>query len=67
VCWKKKAGKMPDKTQGRLLPVPQKRVQKQSHAPVDFDSEALIFKMTGVAVGTIQSSTKSPHCSMLFS
>jgi transposase len=48
--YEKEAGKMPDKTQGRPLPVPQKRVQKHRHAPVVIDSEALIFKMTGVAL-----------------
>jgi transposase len=46
----KAAGKMPDKTQGRPLPEPEKPVGKTRNAPTAFDSDALIFKMTGVRV-----------------
>jgi transposase len=44
----KAAGKMPDQTQGRPLPEPEKRPQKHRNSPTTFDSDALIFKMTGV-------------------
>jgi transposase len=46
--YEKVAGKMPDKTQGRLLPEPQKRSQAHRNTPTAFDSHTLIFKMTGV-------------------
>jgi transposase len=46
----KAAGKMPDKTQGRPLPEPDKRPQKHRNSPTAFDSDELIFKMTGVRV-----------------
>lgn len=48
--YEKAAGKMPDKTQGRPLPEPEKRPQKHRNSPTAFDSDALIFKMTGVRV-----------------
>ena len=44
----KAAGKMPDQGQGRPLPEPQKRPFQRRNAPTAFDSDALIFKMTGV-------------------
>jgi len=44
----KAAGKMPDKTQGRPLPEPQKRPNKHRNSPSTIASDALIFKMTGV-------------------
>jgi transposase len=44
----KAAGKMPDKTQDRPLPEPEKRPQKHRNSPTAFDSHAMIFKMTGV-------------------
>jgi transposase len=46
----KAAGKMPDQSQGRPLPEPEKPVKKARNAPTAFDSDALIFKMTGVRV-----------------
>lgn len=46
--YEKAAGTMPDKTEGRPLPEPQKRVQKHRNSVTQFDSDALIFKMTGV-------------------
>jgi transposase len=51
VCEKeyaKGAGKMPDQTQGRPLPEPEKRANRHRNSPTTFDSDALIFKMTGV-------------------
>jgi transposase len=39
---------MPDKTEGRPLPDPEKRPPKHRNSPTAFDSHALIFKMTGV-------------------
>ena len=42
------AGKMPDKTQGRAMPEPEKRPTKQRKSPTAFASDDLIFKMTGV-------------------
>jgi transposase len=42
------AGAMPDKSANCSLPEPQKRVQKHRNAVTAFDSDALIFKMTGV-------------------
>lgn len=48
--YEKAAGKMPDKTQGRPLPEPQKPVKRTRNAPMVFDSDMLIFKMTGVRV-----------------
>jgi transposase len=51
VCEKeyaKAAGKMPDQTQGRSLPEPEKRPNKHRNCPKTFDGDALIFKMTGV-------------------
>jgi transposase len=44
----KAAGKMPDQTQGRPPPEPEKRPQTHRNSPTAFDSHALIFKMTGV-------------------
>jgi transposase len=44
----KAAGKMPDKTAGRPLPKPDKKPFKRRNSPTAFDSDALIFKMTGV-------------------
>jgi len=44
----KAAGKLPDQSQGRPLPEPEKRSQPCRNAPTMFDSDALIFKMTGV-------------------
>src|SRR6516165_10306098 len=41
---------MPDQTQGRALPKPQKRPNKHRNAPTAFASDALIFKMTGVRI-----------------
>lgn len=46
--YEKAAGKMPDKTQGQPLPEPQKRVHKQRNSVTAFDSDELIFKMSGV-------------------
>lgn len=46
----KAAAKMPDKTQGKPLPESEKRPQKHRNSPTAFDSDALIFKMTGVRV-----------------
>src|SRR5260370_29768717 len=43
----KAAGKMPDQTQGRPLPEPEKRPQTHRNSPTAFDSHELIFKMTG--------------------
>jgi transposase len=48
--YEKTAGVMPDKSAGRPMPAPQKRLQKHRHAPVVFDSEALVYKLTGVAL-----------------
>jgi transposase len=48
--YEKAAAKMPDKTQGKPLPEPEKRPQKHRNSPTAFDSDALIFKMTGVRV-----------------
>jgi transposase len=44
----KAAGKMPDKTQGRAMPEPEKRPTKHRNSPTAFASDDLIFKMTGV-------------------
>jgi transposase len=44
----KAAGKMPDQTEGRPLPKPEKQPFKRRNSPTAFDSDALIFKMTGV-------------------
>jgi transposase len=46
----KAAGKMPDKSQERPLPEPDKRPKKHRNSPTAFASDALIFKMTGVRV-----------------
>ena len=46
--YEKAAGAIPDKSAGRPLPEPQKRVQKHRNSVTTFDSDALIFKMTGV-------------------
>ncbi len=46
----KAAGKMPDQTQGREMPEPEKRPSKHRNAPTAFASDDLIFKMTGVRV-----------------
>ena len=48
--YEKAAGKMPDKTQGRPLPKPEKRPNKHRNSPTAFASDALIFKMTGVRI-----------------
>jgi transposase len=48
--YEKAAGKMPDKSQGRPLPERVKPPQKTRNVPSGFDSEALIFQMTGVRV-----------------
>lgn len=42
------AGKMPDQSQGQPLPLPQKRLPKHRNSVTAFDSEAMIFKRTGV-------------------
>jgi transposase len=44
----KAAGKMPDKTEGRPLPESQKHPQQHRNSRTAFDSDALIFHMTGV-------------------
>lgn len=44
----KAAGQLPDRSQGRPLPAPEKRPQKQRNSVTAFDSDALIFKLTGV-------------------
>lgn len=44
----KAAGKMPDQSQGRPLPEPDKRPHTHRNSPTAFDSHTLIFKMTGV-------------------
>ena len=46
--YEKAAGKMPDKTQGQPLPEPHKPVQKRRNSVTAFDSDAMIFKMSGV-------------------
>jgi transposase len=48
--YEKAAGKMPDKTDGRPLPERVKPPQKTRNVPSAFNSDALIFKMTGVRV-----------------
>jgi transposase len=51
VCAKedaKAAGQMPDQTQGRPLPEPEKRPNQHRNCPTTFEGDALIFKMTGV-------------------
>jgi transposase len=50
--YEKAAGTMPDKTQERPLPERVKPPQKTRNVP-SFDSDALIFKMTGVRVTEI--------------
>ena len=44
----KLAGTIPDKSKGQPLPEAQKRVQKHRNAVTAFDSDALIYRMTGV-------------------
>ena len=44
----KAAGTMPDKTQGRPMPESQKHPQRHRNSRTAFDSDKLIFKMTGV-------------------
>jgi transposase len=46
--YEKAAGKLPDQTQGRPLPEPQKRPNEHRNAPSAIASHTLIFKMTGV-------------------
>ena len=46
----KAAGKLPDKTQGKPLPEPQKRPQQHRNSVTAFASDELIYKMTGVRV-----------------
>jgi transposase len=48
--YQKAAGQMPDQTQGRPLPERLKPPQKTRNVPRAFDSDALIFTMTGVRV-----------------
>ncbi len=48
--YEKAAGKLPDKTQGRPVPEPQKETQRHRNSVSAFDGDALIFKMTGVRV-----------------
>jgi transposase len=48
--YEKAVGKMPDKAQGRPLPERQKTPAKTRNEPRAFDSETLIFQMTGVRV-----------------
>jgi transposase len=44
----KAAGTLPDASQGRPLPEAEKKPNKHRNSPIAFDSDELIFKMTGV-------------------
>jgi transposase len=48
--YEKAAGVLPDRSDGRPLPEPEKCPQGSRNSPTTFDSHALIFKMTGVRV-----------------
>jgi transposase len=61
----KLAGVLPDRSEGRPLPAPQKRVQAQRNSVSSFDAEAMIFKLTGVRLTDVDGLGSSTVLSVL--